>query len=284
MGQVAGDSTSVGILFSHLGEYLDEELAPEMKAKMDQWLQEAGNQNLLDQFVQKRGQLQIKLQELTLSESVLLELRGFAQDRSVQATQEVVHIEQFGRREGSSQFVRKMVLGVIALGLGLFLVWRFAPRSGPTFKPLEYLGFEALMLEESKEERLNLPTNEINEIRQFFSSNPDLSFAFKVLKDIPDSWEPDGASVIDYEIEKVGVVQYHHKETSEKLFHFSYKGELSDLPKAETGNMRSLVFQTYSSDSLNLIAWQSAPSVTSILVGRRSAPELAEIAVLGSTK
>ena len=138
------------------------------------------------------------------------------------------------------------------------------------------------MLEESKEERLNLPTNEIGEIKDFFKNNPDLAYTHKVLS-LPPAWEPDGASVIDYEVAKVGVVQYHNKETQEKLFHFAYPGDLSDLPEAETGNKRGLIYQTYSSDSLNLIAWKSAPTVVSIMAGRRSAEELAELAVLGSS-
>jgi hypothetical protein len=224
------------------------------------------------------------LQEFYLPEPFLIELRGYIQDSSVQATYEVVQIEQIGRRENAVQLARKLGFTVATLAVAGWLVWQFTPKSSQAFKPLEYLGFEALMLEESKEERLNLPTNEINEIREFFKNNQSLTYSHKVFKDIPEVWEPDGASVIDYEIEKVGVVQYHHRETGEKLFQFSYPGDLSDLPKAESGNMRGLIFQTYTSDSLNLIAWKSDAGVVSILAGRRSAPELAEIAVLGSGK
>jgi hypothetical protein len=283
MGQVAGDPSLLNTLLSHLGEYLDDELAGETKTKMDAWLAENDNKELLQKFTLKRGHLQLKLQELFLAEPTLIELRSYVLDKSIQATQEVVQIEQFGRREKSIQFLRKIGFTLLGIGLVGWGAWKFTPRTTQPFRPLEYLGFEALMLEESKEERLNLPTNEISDIKDFFKNNPDLNYTHKVLS-VPEVWEPDGASVIDYEVEKVGIVQYHHKETQEKLFHFSFPGELSDLPKAETGNMRGLLFQTYSSDSLNLIAWKSSPNVVSILAGRRAAPELAEIAVLGSAQ
>ena len=48
--------------------------------------------------------------------------------------------------------------------------------------------------------------------------------------------------------------------------------------------MRGLIYYTYASDDLNFIAWQSGNQVVSMLVGRRSAPELAELAVSGSGK
>ena len=105
-----------------------------------------------------------------------------------------------------------------------------------------------------------------------------------MLKNVPSTWDLDGATVIDYEVAKVAVVMYERRQSRnpEKLFHFSFAGKLSDLPPADPGNMRGLIFQTYASNEQNVIAWQSANNTVSLLIGRRSAPELAEIAVAGA--
>jgi hypothetical protein len=102
-----------------------------------------------------------------------------------------------------------------------------------------------------------------------------------MLAGVPAGWQIDGATVIDYEVAKVAAVMYERggAKTKELFFFFSFAGELSDLPASEPGNMRGLIFQTYASNELNLVAWQVAPGVVALLVGRRSAPELAEIAL-----
>ena len=273
-------------VYGFMAEYLDGELSGSDLAKFEQELKSmaAAGVGLAERFQALRGRLQLGLQSYFLKEGELAELRSYVQDPSVTATIENVQIESMGRGEVVSTLLRRLALVALAAGLVAGLVWKFGRSHEQTFKPLEYLGYEALAMEEDPGERLNLPSQDLKEIRQYLSSYPGLDFKPIVMKTLPTVWEPDGATVIDYEIAKVAVIQYGNTTSKEKLFHFSYAGELGDLPKAESGNMRGLIFQTYSSDELNLIGWQSAQGVVSLLVGRRSAPELAELAVAGTSK
>lgn len=281
MAKSISELSGPDIVYGYVAEYLDGDLTA---AQVKRYEAELKGENLPERFQTARGRLQMSLQSYFLKEGELAELRAYVQDPSVTATIENVQIEQIGRREVVSTLLRRLALVAIAALIIGGVVWKFGRTHDQAFKPLEYLGYEALAMEEDPGERLNLPTQDLKEIRQYLATYPGLDFKPKVLKALPPVWGPDGATVIDYEIAKVAVVQYGNTTSKEKLFHFSYAGELSDLPKAEPGNMRGLIFQTYASDELNLIAWQSAPGVVSLLVGRRSAPELAELAVIGSTQ
>lgn len=269
-------------LHSYLAEYLDGELPQALVTKFEAALKAPMAQGAPEQFQAMRGRLQLALQSYYLKEAELSELRAFVQDPSVAATVENVKIEQLGRGEFVSTLIRRVAMAAVAIGIVAAFWWKFGPAKEQKFKPLEYLGYEALALEEDQQERLNLPTHDVKEIHQYFTAYPGLDFTPRMLKKIAEPWEPEGATIIDYEVAKVAVVMYEDTHTGEKLFHFSYAGQLSDLPAAEPGNMRGLIYQTYTSDELNLIAWQSSADVVSLLVGRRSAPELAEIAVAGS--
>ena len=271
-------------LHSYLAEYLDGELPRPLVPKFEEALKTPEGQEASGKFQAMRGRLQLSLQSYYMKETELQELRSFVQDPSVKATVENVKIEQLGRGMMMSTLVRRVAMATVAVAAVGYLWWQFGASKEQKFKPLEYLGYEALALEEDQQERLNLPSHDGKEVHQYLSSYPGLDFKPRMLKRIAEPWQVDGATIIDYEIAKVAVVMYENTRNHEKLFHFSYAGQLSDLPPAEPGNMRGLIFQTYASDELNLIAWQSSQDVVSLLVGRRSAPELAEIAVAGSAK
>lgn len=284
MAKASSEVTGQDFVFGHLAEYLDGDLAPALATRFESELKAGGGESLPERFQALRGRLQLAMQSYYLKEAETQELRNYVQDPSVAATIENVQIEQIGRGELVNTLMRRLALVGIAAIVVAGLVWKFGRTTAQTFKPLEYLGYEALAMEEDPGERLNLPSMDLKEIRQYLSTYPGLEFKPKVLNALPNVWQPDGATIIDYEIAKVAVVQYGNANSKEKLFHFSYAGDLADLPKAEPGNMRGLIFQTYASDELNLIAWQAAPGVVSLLVGRRSAPELAELAVAGTDK
>lgn len=156
------------------------------------------------------------------------------------------------------------------------------PNKQRKFEALEYLGYESLALDEEPEGRLDLPSQELEEISQYLGAYPNLDFKPLVMKPIGKGWDPEGATVIDYEVAKVAVVKYRNTELKENIYHYSFAGELKTLPKSEPGNYRGLVFQTYASDQLNIIAWQQESGMICFLVGRRSAPELANLARTGT--
>lgn len=284
MASTSAELTPEDFLFSHLAEYLDGDLPADVASRVAQAMQASGGEGLGLKFQAMRGKLQLALQSFYLREDELQHLRGLVQDPAVLATEENIKIEAIGRREFTATLLRRLALAAVVAAILGGVYWKFGRTRIQTFKPLEYLGYEALALEEEQKDRLNLPSRDMKEIRQYLASYPGLGFTPKVMQNLGSNWQPEGATVIDYEIAKVAVVIYARDRQRDKIFHFSYAGELSDLPATEPGNMRGLIFQTYASDELNLIAWQSAPGIVSLLVGRRSAPELAELAVIGSGK
>lgn len=282
MAQADQSLSQQDFLLAYLAEYLDGELSRELKDKVEALVKAPGQEDVPGHFQSMRGRLQLAMQSYYLKENELTDLRSLVQDPSVKATQENIRIDQLGRGEMLSSLMRRLALvAVAALAIG-GLVWKFGPKHEQKFKPLEFLGYEALAMEEDPRDRLDLPSSDMKEIRQYLAAYPGLDFKPKVLKSVPPEWKAEGATIIDYEIAKVALVQFANAQSKEKLFHFSYAGELKDLPPAEPGNMRGLIFQTYSSDDLNLIAFEGPPGLVSIIAGRRSAPELAEIALEGT--
>jgi hypothetical protein len=279
---VQSNLSSQDFLLAYLAEYLDGELSQEMKARVEALVKTPGQEDIPAHFQAMRGRLQLSLQSYYLKEDEVQSLKAFVQDPAVKATQENAKIDALGRGEFMSTLIRRLALVAIAAAAIGFVVWKFGPRGEAKFKPLEFLGYEALALEEDPRDRLDLPSGDMKEIRQYLAAYPGLEFKPKVMKTMPADWKPEGATIIDYEIAKVALVQFVNTNSKEKLFHFSYAGELKDLPQAEPGNMRGLIFQTYSSDDLNLVAFEGPKGVVSILAGRRSAPELAEIALNGT--
>lgn len=269
------------LLNGYLAEHLDGELPSAVRDRYNALVKNPANAQIPDQFLQMRGKLQLVMQTYYLKESDLAELRSFVQDPETVATQENIKIEQLGRRVVMSNILRRVGIVMVCACVIGYLVWKFAPKRESEFKALEYLAYEAVALEEDPQERLNLPSSDLKEIRQYLVNYPGLDFKPFVLRSISNNWVPEGATVIDYEIAKVTVVQYTQNGSNEKLFHFIYAGELSDLPPSAPGRYKDLSFQTYATNQHNFIAWEPAPGVVSILVGKRSAPDLAEMAIAG---
>ena len=266
----------------YLPEYLDGDLPGPLAMRFEEMLKAPGHALVPQQFQAQRGRLQLNMQSFYLKETETQVLRAMVQDPSVTVTKENMRIEQLGRGELINTWLRRISLAAVVLGIVGGLTWKFMPRSGPAFKPLEYLGYEALAMEEDTQSRMDLPTNDIKEIRQYLASYPGLDFKPRSLKAVAERWKPIGVSMIDYEIAKVSAVQYLNIENKERLFHFSFAGKLSDLPKADSSTMDGIKFQTYGSEQLNLVAWQHDSGVVSLLVGRRSTAELFEIAARGT--
>lgn len=281
MANTAKGLSDQDFFHSHLAEFLDGELPAAAAAHFEELRRRSGHEQVPEHFQSLRGRLQVALQSFYLKENELAALRALVQDPTAQATEEAAKIESLGRGEFLGTLIRRVALVAIAGAIIGFAVWYFAPRREQTFKALDYVGYEAMAMEEDKE-RLALPSDDLKEIRQYLGNYPGLDFKPRVLKTMPPEWRPEGATVIDYEIAKVACVQYVNSENKEKLFHFTYDGNLTDLPKAEQGNMRGLIYQTYASSELNIIAFEADRGVVSLLVGHRSAPELAEIALNGT--
>jgi len=274
------------LLYGYLDEYLDGELTPDILAKIEPLLKTPEFAGLPDRFQALRGKLQLAMQSYYLKEEELGVLSALVVPQGDKQKAEATSIEVLSRKNTHSVYLRAGVLVFMVAAISAS-IWKFGRHKEQKFKPLEYLGYEAQAMDEDAQERLNLPSHDAKEVRQYLESYPGLEFKAQVLHVLPTGWQVDGATVIDYEVAKVAAVLYERGggKNKEKFFYFSFAGDLSDLPSAEAGNMRGLIYQTYTSNELNFVAWQPVPGVVAILAGRHSAPELAEIVLASrSTK
>ncbi len=276
------DLSDQDFLYGYMTEYLDGELSLELQERFQKLIGVQQNAELPERFQKVRGALQLGLQSFYLRESEKIHLRALVQDQTVRETQEARKIDEVGRREVVSRVSRWTAVLALLVIVGGILYYVFRSPAREKFVPVVNLSYEAMAMIEDPEGRLLFPSTSIEEITKYLNASRNLGFSPLVLKSFSQSWVPEGATIIDYEVAKIAVVEYKNTESKEKLFHFAFKGTLSDLPKAEPGNYRGLIYQTYSSDKINIIAWQHKKDVISFLVGRRSAPELATLARMGT--
>jgi hypothetical protein len=267
--------------WAYLPEFLDGDLSGADSARVEKLLAEQ-SKDKGEKFQAARGKLQLALQSYWLREDEIQRLHALIEDPEIRQTREIQRIEAGERREQRGTMLRRVILTIIAASIIFGVFWILTPRSVQKFDALEYLGYEALMMDEDPEGRLDLPSQDMSEIALYLENYPNLEFKPVVLRNVPGSWEPAGGHVIDYEIAKVAVVKYYNPELKDTLYHFSFAGRMKDLPKAVLGKEKNFEYQTYASDQFNIVAWQASDDVLCFLVGRRSAPEMASFARLGS--
>ncbi|MCX6123546.1 MAG: hypothetical protein NTV34_02175 [Proteobacteria bacterium] len=193
---------------------------------------------------------------------------------------EILDIE---RSELVSNIIRRTSLTALVMGVIGASIYFFMPAASEKINVIEYIGYEAVAMEEDPDGRINLPTNDLEEIRQFIGNVPGLMFKPQALKPL-FGWIPEGVSIIDYDVTKVIAVMYKSPDrNNEHLHHFMFQGTLQDIPYGgEEADYRGLRYRTYASEKLNMLVWQFAPGTVSVLAGHRSAPELAELARMGT--
>ena len=280
MSYAPTDLNDVDFLHAYIADYLDGKLEASLRSRCETLLKDPELCQVGETFQSVRGRLQLSMQSYYLQEHEMTEIKGLVQDPSVKATLEQVQIQHLERDETFGNLWRRLVLIGIAVALIGLGFWTFSPNE-LEFRPLEYLGYESLAMEEDAAGRLDLPSTDLAEVREYVESYPGLSFSPAVLADFGDGWSVVGATVFDYEVAKVTAIQYRNDKLGEYVFHFSYGGVLSSLPKSEQGNLNGLLYQAYANDRLNFIAWQHTPEAVSLLVGRRGTADLAKLAVKG---
>ncbi len=265
-------------LYAHLSDYLDETLSGDAKKRFDENAKNLNLASVATDYGIQRGRLQIEAQRMFLDEKNLRDIHDLVEDDASRANHEAEDIETVGRSELKGNSLRFAILFVIfgALVYGAFVL--FGPKAKAPFKALDSLIYEAIVLIEDPEGRLDFPTDRLSEINHYFERYPDLKFKPKSMQEPNELWEVNGATVIDYEVAKVLATQFTGKNSGEKLFLFMYKGTIDQLPQSTPGNFQGLVYQAYASDRLNVIAWQVSPDVSGMMIGVRGARELAEFA------
>ena len=275
------DLSNDEIFYSYLDEHLDGALPSAVKGRFQEMLK--GREQAVEFYQTSRGRFQVACGEVLAPEPLRHKLRNLIQDDQARETIEASEIADIERSEFWSNVVRRSVLTLAGLGIVGGLVYMFMPNTKTKFNVVEYVGYEAVALEEDPDGRINLPTTDLEEVKQFIATVPGLTYKPQALRPLK-GWLPEGVSIIDYDVMKVVAVVYRSPErNNEHLHHFMVPGSLSDIPfSGDEANYRGITYRTYSSEKLNLLVWQFAPDMMAILAGHRSAPELAELARLGT--
>ena len=269
------------LFYGYLAEYLDGDLPAGVRESFLKAVH--GRDREAEAYGINRGRFQSALGEIGGSEALKHKLRNLAQDDQIRETIEASDIAEVERSEMWSNLIRRAVLVSIVIGIIGTSIFFFMPRKEAKFDVIEYIGYEALALEEDPDGRMNLPSTDLDEIRQFTSTVPGLAFRPNVLRALK-GWNPEGVSIIDYDVMKVIAINYVSPErNNEHLHHFMIPGKMSNIPfKGEEADYRGIKYRVYSSEKLNILVWQHSPDMISALAGHRSSPELAELARTGT--
>lgn len=269
------------LLYGYISEYLDGDLPAALESSYREALK--GREAIVENFQATRGRLQVALGAISAPEPLKHKLRTFMQDDQIRETIEASEIQDIERSQFWSNLLRRATLSLIAVGLIGGLVYTFMPNPKDKINPIEYVGYEAVAMEEDPDGRINLPTNDLQEVTQFIGQVPGLSFKPQALRPLA-GWTPEGVSIIDYDVMKVIAVMYKSPERNgEHLHYFMLPGAMKDIPyQGEEADYRGIRYRVYASDKMNLLVWQFAPDMIAVLAGHRSAPELAELARNGT--
>ena len=275
------DLSGSELLFGYMTEYMDGDLPQPLAGAFTAILEK--NPKAVENFQQAKGRFQIAIGKIAASEPLKHKLRNLIQEDSLRETMEASEILDIERSELMSNIIRRTSLTALVLGVIGAGIYMFMPTVSEKINVIEYIGYEAVAMEEDPDGRINLPTNDLEEIRQFIGNVPGLSFKPQALKPLL-GWIPEGVSIIDYDVTKVISVMYKSPDrNNEHLHHFTFQGALQDIPYGgEEADYRGLRYRTYASEKLNMLVWQFAPGTVSVLAGHRSAPELAELARMGT--
>lgn len=278
MVQNAGQMSDNDFFFAYLSDYLDDQISGADQKRFDALLEKPEFKDLPERFKTARGHMQVALQSFALHEDQMHSLRALVEDDASRATHEATNIETVGRWEFWGNLGRRLGILGFLLAAVFALVYYVTPPKKAAFRPLESLVYEAIAMEEDPDGRLDFPTNNLKEIQDYFNSYPELGFRVPNLKVPAETWQPEGAAIIDYDTAKIAASQFTNAKIQEKLFFFMYDGSVTQLPKAEPGNYKGLLYQTYTSEKVNIVTWQVADGVVGMVVGHRSGPELADFA------
>ncbi len=196
-----------------------------------------------------------------------------------QLEQEVKILEKKQRIHGVVIKLSFVFIGIFLLGLTFKL---FNPVTQPKLDILEAIAYEAVRLhEEVAQNSLRFPSSNIHDIENYFQSYQELGFKPLFLKNIlsqDTGWQINGASVIDYKIKKVALVQYKNEKKQFIATQFIYSGTIEELPKAKEGHKNNLTYRAYSSEQINMISWVIDEKTLSTFASHLSIDELADLA------
>jgi hypothetical protein len=265
--------------YAHLADYLDDEgMPPDRRQRFEEIAKKLKLEGVATDYGIRRGRLQIEAQRLFLDDKHLHDIHDLVEDDAARAKHEAEDIEEVGKSELKGNVFRFTILLAVAAAFIFGGVRFFSGEKKAPFKALDSLIYEAIVMTEDPQDRLDFPTEKLSELNDYFKRYPDLGFKPKVMQEPGTGWDVNGGTVIDYEVAKVLAVQFTGKNTGEKLYLFLYEGSLEQLPASTPGNFQGLVYQAYASDKLNIVAWQASSEMVGMMIGYRGAKELSELA------
>jgi len=266
------------IICTRVHEYADDKMSDKDKKEFENQLKENGGSAFVDKFNTYRGKLQGMVSSEHLSVKEQHALHAYVEDPTARHTQEIAKINEIGKAHKATKVKRLSFLVVGLVLLIACLAYVLIPSSPSNFRPLEFLSWEAQSMMNDPEDKLIIKSNLESDVSGLFRLDKSLTFKPTILNGFSSNYQIEGARIVKYEgIADITAVQYAG-QNSRRLVHFQYAGLLSDLPSAEPGNMLGLIYHTYSTDELNMIAWQASSNVVSLLVGFDGAEELARFA------
>lgn len=273
-------SSDKEFILTHFADDFETSQKSALKSQFEKLMKEEKMQQLVDNYRQALGHLQISLQTLYLDDTTTDRIRSFVVDMDLAESEAAASLKNLSLWERLGGLRNRMVVGGLVLVL-IYGLFSFLKQDKPEkIKDiLQALHYESLAMESDPEGRLDLPTDNFSEVQEYFSKYPSLNFTPDVFKEAPSGWKVDGATVIDYTVQKVAVTQYS-KSNGDKLFHFSLNSSAADLPKSEAGQIggpNNISYYAYTSENYNIIAWHSIEGRLSLLVSRLGGEDMAKI-------
>ena len=277
MGGPAAKLNDEEFFYSNLAEHEDGTLSGADLKRFDEIVEKRKLGQKITDFGIIRGQLQLDFQKVFVDEHLNHQLHVLVEDDATRANHEATDIDEFERGAFLGRFIRgTVIITIMALVVG-FGYYFLAPKQKAKFSALDSLVYEAAVMIEDPEGRLDFPTDDLDELRDYFSRYPDLGFDVKSVKSPGKGWRLDGGTVIDYEVQKIIAAQFAHRQ-GDKLFVYLFEGTLDDFPYSEPGNLNGLLYQTYASDYFNVVVWEINEDVVGMVVGSRKVEDLAQAA------
>ncbi|MDB2447461.1 hypothetical protein N9W79_02420 [bacterium] len=295
------------LFYANLDKIIDGEVPESSKAKIESLLKDEAYANLVGQYKDSHGRLQNALEGQFLNEDQSLALRGHVQDMKELSAVEEEEIERLGAANKLRTLTKNAVLYGVLLFIGYQIAGAFMPEKVVKFDPLESFTYETLALEENLEERIDLKTDSIDDVKEFLKNYPSLKAKGTTIS-VPSRWTVEGASVIDYEVAKISVVAFtkaipgqmdeiteEREEFDESgeplptrsvttkvqskdiLVQYSFFSETNRFPEFESAKQGNLEYYAFESDKLNMIMWKKDNNYN-VLVGRITPVDMAKFA------
>lgn len=274
----AAKLTDEQFFFAHMAEFLDGDIATENKGRFESIKNNFDFEQKQVDFGLARGKLQLDFQKIATDDRLVHDLHVLVEDDAARANHEANDIEEYSKISTSARALRTISMLILVGGLAIGAYLWLGPKAKPKFSALDALVYESEVMVEDPTGRLDFPTNSIADLQGYFSQVPDLGFQVQTVASPGSDWQLEGASVIDYEVQKILVAQFGSGNPGDKLFIYQFEGHLDDFPNSQPGNFQGLLYQTYATSSFNVIVWQVEQDVVGMIVGSRKAEELAQSA------